>query len=165
MEGAGQSSHDKWKSSKPEGKWQDISAEIDALGTALKEKSSTWTKSCKQSAKRESEFSKMVELAAIDERQEDKERNTIKKTLAQLCKEEAEAEEARTLLYDMQQILDEADAKITETRSRLYPEIKKYMHSWDQELGRSHHIMDKMWQMMQSKNTKIRIWTWTSKRW
>ena len=44
----------------------------------------------------------MVELAAIDERREDKERNIIKKTQIQLRKEDEEAEEARTLLDDMQ---------------------------------------------------------------
>ena len=36
--------HTKWKSSKPEGKWKDISAEIDVLGSALNGKSNTWTK-------------------------------------------------------------------------------------------------------------------------
>ena len=44
----------------------------------------------------------MVELAAIDERREDKERKIIKKTQIQLREEEEEAEEARTLLDDMQ---------------------------------------------------------------
>ena len=154
MEGADRSSHDKWRSSKPEGKWKEISAERDALGSALKEKSNTWTKSCKESAQRESELYKMVELAAIDERQEDKERNITKKTLKQLSTEEDETEEARTLLYDLQHNVDEADAKVTETRSRLYSEINEYVHSLDQELGRPHHIMDKMWQMMQSNDIK-----------
>ena len=43
----------------------------------------------------------MVEFAAIDERQEDKERNIIKKTLKQLCKDEEEAEGARTTCSKM----------------------------------------------------------------
>ena len=50
----------------------------------------------------------MVEIAAIDERREDKERNIIKKTQIQLRKEDEEAGEARTLLDDMQQNVDEA---------------------------------------------------------
>ena len=70
------------------------------------------------------------------------------------CKEEEEAGEARTLLDDMQQNVDEADAKDTEPRSRLYRDINEYMHSWDQELGRPQHIMDKMWQMMHSKTLR-----------
>ena len=145
VEGAGQSSNDKWKGSKIKDKWKEASFEMDAL----KEKTR-----CKESAKRESEFFKMVELAAIDERQEDKERNIIKKTLKQLRKDDEGAEEARTLLCDMHQNVDEADAKVTETRSRPHREINEYMHSWDQELGRPHHIMDKMWQMMQSNDTE-----------
>ena len=68
-EEVGQSSHDEWKSSKH---WKEISVEMDASGSAVKEKTNTWTKNCKESAKRESYLYKMVELAAIDERQEDK---------------------------------------------------------------------------------------------
>ena len=55
---------------------------------------------------------KMTEIAAKDEKQEDKERNIIKKTLKQLRNEEEVAEEARTSLYDMQH---DVDAKVTET--------------------------------------------------
>ena len=54
----------------------------------------------------------------------------------------------------MQQNVDEAEAKVAETRRRLYREINEYMHSWDQELGRPHNIMDKVCQMMQSNDTK-----------
>ena len=53
-ERVGQSSHDTWKSSQPQGKWKEISVEMDALGSTLKEKTNTWN-SCKDSAKRESE--------------------------------------------------------------------------------------------------------------
>ena len=93
----------------------------------------------------------MVELAAIDERQEDKERNIIKKTHTQLRQEEEEAEETRTLLTTCSKMWKKPKA---ETRSRLHREINGYMHPWDQELGRPHHIMDKMWQMMQSNDFK-----------
>ena len=54
-EDAGQSSQDKWKSSKHQGKWKEISLEMDALGSTLKEKTHTWNKRCKESVKRESE--------------------------------------------------------------------------------------------------------------
>ena len=53
-------------------------------------------------------------------------------------------------------LYDEADAKVTETRSRLFREINEYMHLRGQELGRPHHIMVKMWQMMQSNDTKTK---------
>ena len=52
---AGQSSHDEWKSPKPQAKWKEMSLEMDALGSALKEETHTWNKSCKESVKRETE--------------------------------------------------------------------------------------------------------------
>ena len=85
-------------------------------------------------APRGSGFFKRVQLAEIDERQEDKERNIIKKTLKQLRKDEEEANETHR----------NVDAKVTGTRSRLYRETTEDMHSWDQELGRPHHIMKRM---------------------
>ena len=90
----GQSSHDKWRSAKPQSKWKEISAEIDAGGTTVKEKTNTWNKSCKESVKRESELCKMVGQAAIDERQEHKERSMIKDLLNQLEKRREEEDEA-----------------------------------------------------------------------
>ena len=74
VEGAGQSSHDKLKSSTHQGKWKEISLEMDALGSALKEKTHTWNKSCQESAKRETELYKMIEIATKDEKQEDTEK-------------------------------------------------------------------------------------------
>ena len=135
-------------------KRKEVSLEMDALGSGLKEKTHTWNKSCRESAKRETELYKMIEITAKDEKQEDNERTIIKKTLKQLCEEEDEADEARALLEEMQQNVDEAEAKVAETRRRLFREINECMHSWDQELGRPHNIMDKVWQMMQSNDTK-----------
>ena len=55
-EDGGQSSHDTWNISQPQGNWREISAEMDAVGTTVKEKTNTWNKSCKESAKRETEL-------------------------------------------------------------------------------------------------------------
>ena len=54
VDGAGQSSN-------LEGKLKDISLEMDALGSALKEQTHTWNRSCKESAKKETELFKMIE--------------------------------------------------------------------------------------------------------
>ena len=70
----GQSSHDTWDTAKPKGKWREISAEIDAVGTSVEEKKNTWHKSGKESTKRETELFTMVEVAATDEKQEERER-------------------------------------------------------------------------------------------
>ena len=61
------------KANRARTKWKEISAEIDAVGTTVKEMTNAWNKSCKESVKRESELYKMVEAAVIDERQEQKE--------------------------------------------------------------------------------------------
>ena len=96
----------------------------------------------------------MIEIAAKDEKQEDNKRSIIKKTLQQLGDEEDEADELRALLEDMQHNVDEAEAKVNATGRRLYRENNQYMRSWDQELGRPRYIMDQVWQMMQSNDTK-----------
>ena len=124
VEGASQSSHDEWKSSQPQSKWKEISLEMDALGSALTGKTYTWNESCKESAIRETELYKVMEIATEDEKQEDTGRN-IKKTLKHLRKEEEQADEVRTLLDDMQQNVDEAEATVTETRRRLCREINE----------------------------------------
>ena len=48
---------------------KEIYLEMEALGSALKEKTHTWNKSCKESAERETELYKMIEIATKDERQ------------------------------------------------------------------------------------------------
>ena len=40
MDGAGQSSYDKWKRSKPQDKWKEISLEMIMLDSVLQEKTS-----------------------------------------------------------------------------------------------------------------------------
>ena len=56
VEDAGQSSQDKRKNSKPRAKWKEISRTLEELGTLVKDKTSTWIKSCKESSKRETEI-------------------------------------------------------------------------------------------------------------
>ena len=114
VEDAGQSSHDKWKSTKFQGKWKEVSIEMDVPGSSLKKKK-LWNKSRMESAKRETDQYKMTEIVANDEMQEDNERNIIKKTLEQFSKEQDEADEARALLHDLHQNVDEVEAQIEKT--------------------------------------------------
>ena len=96
----------------------------------------------------------MVELAAIDERQEDKERSMLKDVLKQLRKEREEEDEARALIEEMRQNLEEAHPRASETERKLCLKFGEYMHSWNQELERPHYVMNDMWRMMQSNDTK-----------
>ena len=83
------------------------------------EKTNTWNKSCKESAKRESELYKMVEAAVIDEKQEQKGRGMIRDLLEQLQKRREEEDEARGVIEVMQRNLDEAQNRSYEVERKL----------------------------------------------
>ena len=87
--------HTHVENSQRSGKWKEISAEMDAVGTTVKEKTHTWNKSCKESVKRETELYEMVEAAVMDEKQEQKETGMIRDLLGQLQKRREEEDEAR----------------------------------------------------------------------
>ena len=65
---------------------------MDAEGTTVKEKTNTWNKSCKESAKRETELYKMVEVAVMNEKQEESERGMIRDLLGELRKRREEVD-------------------------------------------------------------------------
>ena len=90
---------------------QEISAEIDAVGTTVKEKTNTRNKSCAESVKRELQLYTNVEAAAMDERQEQKERKIIRHLLEQLQKRRDEEDEAGGLIEEMQRNLDDAQSR------------------------------------------------------
>ena len=73
----------------------EISAEMDAVETTVKEKTNTWNKSCEESAKREAEWYKMVEVAVMNEKK--RERGMIRDLLGELRKRREEEDEARNL--------------------------------------------------------------------
>ena len=58
------------------------------------------------------------------------------------------------LLKKMQQNLDEAHAEASETERKLRRELGEYIHLWEREFERPRYIMDKMWQLMQSNDTR-----------
>ena len=82
----GQSSHDTWDTAKPKGKWRENSAEIDAVGIGVKEKKNTLHTSGKESRMRETELFTMVDVAATDEKQEERERCMIRDQLVEVRK-------------------------------------------------------------------------------
>ena len=73
----------------------------------------------RERAKRESELYKMVEQAAIDERQEHEERSL--RTCQSNFKKKEEEEEALGLTDEMQRNLDEAQARASQTERTLGP--------------------------------------------
>ena len=127
---------------------------LKASRTTVKEKTHTWNKSCKESVKRESELNKMVEAAAIDERQEQKKRSMIRDLLEQLHMRREEEDEARGLIEEMQRNLAEAQSRSYEVERKLDRALWESIGVFEKEIGRPQLIMTKMWQMMQSRDTK-----------
>ena len=135
------------------GNRREISVEMDAAGKTVKEKTHTWNKSRKASAKRETEFYEMVEAAVMDGKQE-KERGMIRDLLGEIRKRREEEDEARNLNEEMQRNLDEAQHESLEVERKLDRVLWEYIEAFDKERGRPQLIMTKLWQMMESKDTK-----------
>ena len=118
------------------------------METSVKEKTNTWNKSRKESAKREPDMCKMFE------KQEQKERGMIRDLLEQLQKRWEEEDEARGLIEEMQRNLDEAQNRSYEVERKLDRVLWKNIEAFDKDIGRPQLIMTKLWQMTQSRDTK-----------
>ena len=119
-------------------KVREISAEMDAVGTTVKEKTNTWNESCKESVKRETELYKMVEAAVMDEKQEQKEREMLEQLRT---KQEAWSKRCNATP-------DKAQNKSYEVERKLDCVLWEHIEAFDKELGRPQLIMTKLWQMM-----------------
>ena len=91
---------------------------MDLVGTIVKGKTKTLNNRCNESAERETKLHKMVEAAAMDEKQEQKNRGMIGDLLGELRKRRAE-EEARNLIEEVQHISDEAQNKSYQVEWKL----------------------------------------------
>ena len=131
-----------------------ISAEMDAVGATEKDETNSWNKSCKESVKRETELYRVFEAAVTDETQEQKERGMIRDLLEQLQRRREEEDEARGLMEEMQRNLDEAQNRSYEVERKSNWVLWEYIEAFDKERGRPRLIMTKLWQMMQSRDTK-----------
>ena len=115
---------------------RDVSREIHEWESSLKEKSHTWNKSCKDSAKREGDILKLVEVAATDEKQEAEARHNIHKLLKRLRKERKVEDEAPTLLEEVQKNLEEAQARGSAMEQKIFGRFDEYMWTWTDDRGR-----------------------------
>ena len=83
-------------------------------------------------------------------------KNTKKEACSRTCYINCKRgeDEAREVVEEMQRNLDEVQARTYETERKLDRVLGEYIDSFEKELGRPHHNMDKMWKMMQSRDTK-----------
>ena len=131
VEEAGQRSQDKWKSSKPGAKRKDVSHNVEELGMIVKEKKSTWVKSCKENSKRETEICAISEGMAEDATVEDGDKSRLRRALKQLRKDRDKENAVREFLEEMQQNVDEAHARASESERSLCRELEEDMYPWD----------------------------------
>ena len=96
----------------------------------------------------------MVEVAGTDENQEERERGMIRDQLVELRKRREEEDEARNLIEEMQRNLDDAHNKSYELEQKLNRILWEYIEVFDKERGRPRILMTKLWQLMQSRETK-----------
>ena len=90
----------------------------------------------------------------MDETQEQKGGGMIRELLEQLQKRREEEDEARGLIEEMQRNLDEAQNRSYEAERKLDRVLWEHIEAFDKEVGHPQLIMTKLWQMMQSRDTK-----------
>ena len=99
-----QSSLNAWEHVKPKGEWKEVSSEFEEVYALVKEKKITWNKSGR-SAKREADFYAMVESAATDEKQEERDRDKLSDRREEFRKRKEEEDEAMCLIEEMRKKL------------------------------------------------------------
>ena len=149
------SSHDMWRSTSSDARWTEVTEEMDHLKTAIHERQTTWSKSLKETAKREGDILKALETAAEDEKEENRDRSVLEEIGRQLRVEEEEADESRNLLKDMQKNLEAAADRAETTRSRLNRALDNHMRKWNCEKGRFGFLPTREWRMSRSNHTKL----------
>ena len=96
----------------------------------------------------------MVEVAATDEKQEERERCRIRDQLVDVRRRKEEEDEARSLIEEMQRNLDDAQNKSYEAEQKRNSILWEYTEAFDKERARPKITMTKLWHLMQSRETK-----------
>ena len=121
----GPSSEDTWEHAKPKGKWIEVSADYKVLDALVKEKKITWTKNGRESAKREADLNDMLEKAATDEKEEERDREKLGDKLEAFLKRKAEEDEGTCLMEQMRKNAEAAHHKSFEAEQSLCSALRK----------------------------------------
>ena len=122
---------------------------LDALAKEMK---ITWSKSGRESAKREADLYKTLEKTATDEKEEERDREKVGDKLEAFFKRKEE-DEAMSLMEEMRKHVEAAQHK-NEAEQSLCSALREYVDSYDKDQGRAKTLMTKCWQSMQSRDTK-----------
>ena len=149
----GQSSVDAWEHAKPKGKWTQVSADYRVLDAFVKEKKITWTKSARESAKREAELFDMLEKAATNEKREGRDRDKLGDWLEAFLNKKEEEDEATGLMEEMRKNVVAAQQKNFEAEQSLCNALREYVDNFGRDQDQVRTRMTKCWQSVQSRGT------------
>ena len=88
----------------------------------------------------------MVESAATDKKQEERDRCRIQYKLVEVRKRKDEEDEVRCLIEEMQRNLNAAQNNSFEAEQKVNSLLWEYIEAFDKERGRPKTVMTKLWQ-------------------
>ena len=130
------------------GKWIEVSAEYRVLDALVIEKKITWTKSGRESAKRETELFDMPEKAATNEKREGRDRDKLGDKLEAFLTRKEEEDEATGPMEEMRKNVEAAQHKSFEAEQSLCSALREYVDSYDKDQGRTRTLLTKCWQCL-----------------
>ena len=101
------------------------------LEALVKEKKITWTKSGRESAKREAELFDMLEKAATNEKREGRDSDKLGDRLEAFLTRKGEEDEATCLMEEMRKNLVAAQQKSFEAEQSLCNALREYVEGYD----------------------------------
>ena len=141
------SSEERWIEPRKKHVWKDISRTVDEMGIWIKDKRSSWTKSSKESLKREEEVSKLSEDMKDQLKKDEERKCIIMKQLKKLQKLQSEEQELKRQWDDFME------------RKSIHEELfcndlEEYFQSWESSKKKAENFASKTWQMTQSSRMK-----------
>ena len=120
----------------------------------MNEKKITWTKSGRESAKRETDLDDIFEKAVTDEKREEMDRDKLGDKLEAFLKRKEEEDVATGLMEEMRKNVVAAQQKSFESEQSLCNALREYVDGYDRDQGRARTLITKCCQSMQSRDTK-----------
>ena len=141
----GQRSVDTWEHAKPKGKRKEVSAEYEALDALVQEKKITWTKSGRESVKREADLYTMLEKSSYRRKERRKGQGKLGDKQEAFPKRKEEEDEATCLMEDMRKKVEVAQHKSFKAEQSLRSALREYVDGYDKDQGRARTLMTKCW--------------------
>ena len=141
------SSEDRWLEPRKRHEWKDISRNVDEMGNWIKDKRIFWTKSSKESLKREEEVSKLSEEVKDQFQKDDERKCNIVKQLKKLHKLQLEEQE-------LKRQWDEFMERKSVHEELFCNDVEEYLLSWETSKKKTKNFASKTWQMTQSIRMK-----------